>query len=204
MCKGSRWQLDRAKLELYTSQYSKLHGVDTLYFHDEQEWAVRLLVALVSVRSPDDSMCDWGAAYLDIVTGLPAITSLEAHAHMYAIARRLGMHELRDYACVMFQKYAQIECTQVQVMGDAVIAVYTGTTISADDKVLKDTMVDAWMLGGKQLTKAFGKDGFIHLMAEVPEFVADLHTRMMMGFKTVDSLDRVQHLCNDCGERGSW
>ena len=39
-------------------------------------------------------------------------------------------------------------------------------------------------------------------MALVPEFVADLHAHMMMGFRSADGSDRFRYLCNECGHRG--
>jgi hypothetical protein len=82
-------------------------------------------------------------------------------------------------------------------MRDAVVANYT----EIEGTLLKETIVDAWMMGGNQLPRAIGKDGFIRPMTLAPEFVANLHARMMKGFRIVDNPERFRYLCNECGHR---
>lgn len=141
---------------------------------------------------------NWRAAYRGAFSGLENVTCLKAHAHLCAMASRLGMYELRDHACEMFKIDAQIKSTQSQAMYDAVVAVYT----EIEGTLLRETLVDVWMMDGKQLARAVGKDSFIRLMALAPEFVADLHLRMMRGFRSVDNPERFRYLCNECGHRG--
>jgi hypothetical protein len=159
---------------------------------------IQLLLDIVCGPGHESVGSNWRAAYLDTFSGLENVTCLKAHAHLYAMAARLGMYELRDHACEMFKLDSQLKSTQSKVICDAVVAIYT----EIEGSLLREIIVDAWMLGGKQLAKAVGKDGFIRLMALAPEFVAGLHAHIMNGFRSADSSDRFRYLCNECGHRG--
>ena len=128
---------------------SDLLGVGVFEIRDEQAWAIQLLLDIVCGPGHESVGNNWRAAYRDTFSGLEDATCLEGHAHLYAMASRLGMYELRDHACEMLKMDSQIKSTQSQVMCDAVIAIYT----EIEGTLLKETIVDAWMLGGKQLAK---------------------------------------------------
>lgn len=196
ICYDKTFRVDRAKLELHTSR--DILDVGVFEVRNEQAWVIQLLLDIVCGPGHESIGSNWRAAYRDAFSGLENVTCLKAHAHLCAMASRLGMYQLRDYACEMFKIDAQIKSTQSQAMCDAVVAVYT----EIEGTLLKETMVDVWTMGGKQLARAVGKDGFIRLMTLAPEFVADLHLRMMRGFRSVDNPERFRYLCNECGHRG--
>lgn len=196
ICYSKTFRVDREKLELHTSSDVLDSGVFEV--RNEHAWAIQPLLDIVCGPGHESVGNNWRAAYSDIFSGLEDATCLKAHAHLSAMAARLGMYELRDYACEMFKADSQIKSAQSKVMCDPVVAIYA----EIEGTLLKETIVDAWLLGGKQLAKAVGKDGFIRVMALVPEFVADLRARMMMGFRSTDSSDRFRYFGNDCGHRG--
>jgi hypothetical protein len=201
VCKNRRWLLDRAKLERYTSRCNVFSDVDVLHVKDEQEWVIVLLLTIVSSRSPEHDYRDCQRDYRNAVVGLENITCLRSHAHLYALAHRLRMEKLRDYTFEMFKMDAQIDSTDSKVMLGGVVAVYNEIDTSANAALLKKIIVDAWMLGGVYLAQGVDRDVFQRLMAVVPDFVADLHARMMVGSTSVDSSNRPQYLCNECGAR---
>jgi len=196
ICYAKTFRVERAKLELHMS--SDLLDVGVFEVCDEQAWVIQLLLDIVCGPGHESVGSNWRAAYSDVFSDLEYVTCLKEHAHLYAMAARLGMYELRDHACEMFKADSQIKNTQSKIMCDAVIAIYT----EIEDTLLKKIIVDAWLLGGKQLAKAIGNDGFIRLVALAPEFVADLHARMINGLRSADSSDRFRILCDECGYRG--
>jgi hypothetical protein len=201
-CYDRRWLVDCAKLERYTSLYNHLDDSDVLYFHDEQVWVIDLLLTIVASHDLEDDSRDWQAAYRDTVSDLEGVTCFTAHAHLYDIAPRLGMYELQDYAGEMFKLDAHAASTQCEVMVDAVMTAYNKFNIMTST-LLKQIVVEAWILGGAHLVVAAGDARFRRLMAEVPEFVVHLHSQMMLGSMFTNNPVTFESLCNECEARDS-
>jgi hypothetical protein len=204
-----RWRIARTRLEHYTAHYRQFREVDV---SGEPDWLVTLLLIIVSSQHLEDDWDVWEAEYRNTVSNVKDVTCLRAHAHLYALADRLGMWRLQEYIFHMFKLDSQTESMQGKIMVDGVTAVYTEIEVpvmrAGLDRLLNNSIVEAWMYGDNRLADSIGRDGFVNLMAVAPEFVPDLHARMMRGFTITGrgfdhdlnpKQNRFQYCCRYCG-----
>ena len=94
-----------------------------------------------------------------------------------------------------FKKSAAALFTDADAMVSAVRAVYDEVPILASDTTLRNIILDAWILGGKELQMA-AADSFHSLVGDVPDFAADLANKLMGGFA-----GHVRHHCQSRGRK---
>lgn len=97
-------------------------------------------------------------------------STAQLHAYVYGVAEKYDCPALRDYALEGFRY--EVELSSYFDLKGAVFAAYQQVQLPESNRVLKDTVLEAWVSHRK--TVKFVEEELRQLLKDVPEFAEDL------------------------------
>lgn len=134
----------------------------------------------------------------DVVAGSITEFPIQLHAHVYAIADKYEVPDLKSIARDKFREELAKNMDSTKIMGAAIAALYLEIELPDSDRKLKDLLAIAWIIPGKRRVTELHTDCLKYVLMAVPDFLFDVQNLLLQGYP--GGIDFPDFMCPECDE----
>ncbi|PPJ59131.1 hypothetical protein CBER1_01709 [Cercospora berteroae] len=156
---------------------------------------------LSTVRIRPSNVIAGGAAsdfddVADVDTSSIIKPSIQLHAHMFAIADKYEVSDLKGFAQTRFREELAANMDSITVIAAAIRAVYLEIEMPDSDRALKDLLTIAWVVPGKRRHLQDHAEELRDEFEACPDFLFDTQVLLLKAFSSSERYPRF--FCTEC------
>ncbi|GIZ49716.1 hypothetical protein CKM354_001274300 [Cercospora kikuchii] len=123
-------------------------------------------------------------------------SSIQLHAHVYAIAEKYEVSDLKGFAQTRFREELAANMDSITVIAAGIRAVYQQIELPDSDRALKDLLTIAWIVPGNRRHLQDHAEELRDDFEACPEFLFDTQVLLLQGFSSSKKYPRF--FCTEC------
>ncbi|KAI6813878.1 hypothetical protein KC340_g17538 [Hortaea werneckii] len=195
ICGSDKYPVHRLLLALHSVYFERLFDTESkeaisteCELHDDLPAAVALMIEyFFSFDYANDAKIDGAFA-----------NPLETHTHVYVVAIKYGVEDLKQLACRRCPDLVSEIVPQNLDPTDAIKLLYTATP-DQESNTLRKVATTAWCLLSHQIVGYIGQAAAVQLVLDVPDFSVEIAHQYSILVRGRVS-EKSSNTCRECGE----